>query len=699
MDLASSLGAVALATATVTGSPTVAGGASPSIFFGFVENQGQGPDGALFSGNVGAYGVRFLHSGIDFLLPQPEPARDFQVPDHVAYGRRPRTSGSMHEVTLAFEGAQEHARVSGADQLEGPAHYFVGPREKWRSHVPRYARVRYDNLYPGIDAVFSDAGGTLKYDFVVASAASPAEIRMRFRGVEALTVDEAGDLVLRVSGGEIRLRRPFAYQEHGAGRQPIAAAFSILDKQTAAFIVGHYDRRRALVIDPTIGWASYLGGNRDDNGYFHGIAVDGEGALYVTGRTNSLTGTLNGRTSQVAFVAKIAPWLPSTEQIRYITYVSGSTAYDIFVDSAKRVYIAGTTGSKAYYAKLTAAGGLDQLRTFGLANSDATGIAADDEGNIFVVGGGNLPASPSPVFPPQVAITGGGFVARFDQGGNLTHVGRIGWFCYDLAIDGQRNLYVGGHAQPSGAFRTDAFAAKINPDFQSLAYYTTVSAAGSNDPGYGIAIDSQANAYVSGQTSPSDDSVTFNAFLAKVGADGQLVWRTEFGGSDWDEAYSVAADNQGQVYTVGATLSADFAYADPYTSSTGCCGFAAKFDAGTGAAVWSTPINATNSMTPFGVALAPAKVYVQGRTPQSSALIGPSSGGFQPTHGGGSSDLFIVQIRDGLLVEILPSTARWKPQRDTTKNVNVLVDGPEDLDLATFKLSVTPPAGDRKSVV
>ena len=117
---------------------------------------------------------------------------------------------------------------------------------------------------------------------------------------------EEGDLLIETAAGEIRQRRPFVYQERNGERKEVGGSFVVTGNRVT-FAVGPYDPTRVLVIDPQIGYSTYIGGNRDDQGFFAGLAVDAEGNAYVSGETDSATGLLNGRTTRDAFVAKIDP--------------------------------------------------------------------------------------------------------------------------------------------------------------------------------------------------------------------------------------------------------------------------------------------------------------------------------------------------------------------------------------------------------
>src|SRR5207249_11594390 len=113
-----------------------------------------------------------------------------------------------------FIGANRQPRVVGRDELPGKAHYFIGnDPAKWRTNVPMYARVHYQEIYPGIDLVYYGTQRQLEYDFVVSPGADPKAITLAFEGVDGVAIDAMGDLVLRADGSEVRLRKPVVYQE------------------------------------------------------------------------------------------------------------------------------------------------------------------------------------------------------------------------------------------------------------------------------------------------------------------------------------------------------------------------------------------------------------------------------------------------------------------------------------------------------
>jgi len=199
-------------------------------------------------------------------------------------------------LTMTFGGAALHPRVIGMDQLPGKANYFIGnDPAKWHSNVPTYSKVKYAGVYLGVDLVFYGREGRLEYDFIVAPQADPNRIEVRFSGARRLGLDKQGDLVAAMKGGQIVFHKPLVYQEVNHKHMPVQGEFALVAKDTARFSLGRYDRARTLVIDPTLAYSTYLGGNGyhvpagpDCCGdYGSGVAVDSSGNVYVTGVTGS----------------------------------------------------------------------------------------------------------------------------------------------------------------------------------------------------------------------------------------------------------------------------------------------------------------------------------------------------------------------------------------------------------------------------
>jgi len=86
--------------------------------------------------------------------------------------------------------------------------------------IDNYARIRYSQVYPGIDLAFYGNGDHLEHDFIVAPGARPEKIRFDLQGAQRMELDKSGDLVVYLAGGTLKFKRPIAYQESGEKRIP-----------------------------------------------------------------------------------------------------------------------------------------------------------------------------------------------------------------------------------------------------------------------------------------------------------------------------------------------------------------------------------------------------------------------------------------------------------------------------------------------
>ena len=199
-------------------------------------------------------------------------------------------SGNRQEpsfLRLKLADANEKLSVSGSDELPGKINYFIGKDpSKWRTNISTYAKVRYAAVYPGIDLVYYGNDGRLEYDFIVSPGADPGTIHLAFNGANP-SIDEKGDLVLRIGHDEVRLEKPVVYQQTDAhpGRQFVDGRYRLTEDGNVTFRLGSYDKSRSLVIDPVLVYSTYLEGDSNDGSYR--VFVDSSGSAYVTGGTES----------------------------------------------------------------------------------------------------------------------------------------------------------------------------------------------------------------------------------------------------------------------------------------------------------------------------------------------------------------------------------------------------------------------------
>ena len=146
--------------------------------------------------------------------------------------------------------------------LPGTSNYFIGgDPAKWRTNIPTYAKVRYPEVYNGIDLVYYGNQRQLEFDFIVAPNADPRSIRLQLKGAAHLAENASGALIIATPRGDVLFNKPVIYQLRDDGsRRPIPGGFRLMADNTVRVQVGKYDRSRPLVIDPTLAHSTYLGG-------------------------------------------------------------------------------------------------------------------------------------------------------------------------------------------------------------------------------------------------------------------------------------------------------------------------------------------------------------------------------------------------------------------------------------------------------
>jgi acyl-CoA hydrolase len=472
------------------------------------------------------------------------------------------------------------------------------------------------------------------------------------------------------------------------------------------------------VLDPALFvYAGYIGGSGRDVGL--GIAVDSSGNAYVTGYTDSADATFpatvgpdltyNGGSTD-AFVAKVNA---AGTALVYCGYIGGSdedVGAGIAVDSSGNAYVTGFTQSTdatfpatvgpdltynggstdAFVAKVNAAGtALVYCGYLGGAGEDfGYSIAVDSSGNAYVTG---QTLSTEATFPvavgPDLTFNGGSdaFVAKVNAAGTaLVYCGYIGGSGFDIgrgiAVDSSGNAYVTGSTASTeatfpvavgpdltfngGASPSDAFVAKVNAAGTALVYCGYIGGSG-DDQGYGIAVDSSGNAFVTGSTSSTEvtfpvtvgPDLTYNggsydAFVAKVNAAGTaLVYCGYIGGSNDDVSYGIAVDSSGNAYVTGYTQSTEATF--PVTVGPGLTfngftffgdAFVARVNAAGTALLYCGYIGGSGDDFGYGIAVdRSSNAYVTGSTDSTEATF-PAKVGPDLTYNGGANDAFVVKI-------------------------------------------------------
>ncbi|HEV8266715.1 MAG TPA: SBBP repeat-containing protein, partial [Thermoanaerobaculia bacterium] len=385
-----------------------------------------------------------------------------------------RAAANVLVFRLTFAGAATATGIEALEALPGKVNYLdLTHPLAGRSGVPLYARVRYRDVFPGIDLDFYGRGGVLEHDFIVAPGADPRAIALDVDGADVLETDRSGNLVLCTSNGEMTLSAPVLYQEGPRGRVEVDGRFVLRGERRVGFDVAAYDRTRPLVIDPSFLYSTYLGGNADDTG--EGIAIDASGNAYVAGSTTSTNfpttvGSVQPNDLDAAgtdaYVTKLNPTGTALVYSTYIGAAGTQLVHDIAVDSTGRAFIAGFSDASdvdgdAFVIRLNAAGNSTLLanggyvKVFGGTFADeAFGVALDAAGNAYVTGQTLSTDFPTTAGAYKTAFAGENsvaFFARIDTSGNISYSSMLSISTSSenqgtaIAVDASNAVYVVGY--------------------------------------------------------------------------------------------------------------------------------------------------------------------------------------------------------------------------------------------------------------
>ena len=301
----------------------------------------------------------------------------------------------------------------------------------------------------------------------------------------------------------------------------------------------------SLVSAQTILWEHTWGGTDDD--YFLGVSVDRFGNSYAVGYTYSF-----GAGDTDAFIAKFG----SDGSLLWDRTWGGDDedeAEGVAVDDSGNAYMTGYTyfgagDTDAFIAKFYAGGSLAWDLTWGwIHDEEATDIALDKDGNIYIVG--------------DTSSFGAGdmdaFIAKFDSSGGLIWDriwgGSSDDWGYGVSVDEDGNVYIVGSTTSFGAGANDAFIAKFSSNGDLI--WDRTWGTSSIEGAYGIAVDVHGNVYVTGNTQAYHLTRLEDVFIAKFSSDGNLIWDLVWGGSDPDYGEDIDVDDAGNLYVVGSTFS------------------------------------------------------------------------------------------------------------------------------------------------
>jgi Beta-propeller repeat len=477
--------------------------------------------------------VRFLARGHGFQL---------FLTDEGATLTQPKASGKATAWNMRWVGTQPSATPTGDQALPGTVTYLHSDKHL---SVASFAKVAVQNIYSGIDLTYGGDRNQIAFDFAVAPGADPEQIAMEVTGGE-IKIDQKGDLVL--DGGALHQPKPQLYQDTQGRRVAVQGHYVLVAHNKVGIRTGNYDRSKPLYIAQDLSVLAVTNNNGEDTAYF--LALDAQGNIYVTGRTQTLAFPVTPRAYQGAYgggsndtyVAKLTP---NASQLIYATYLGGNGAefpFALALDAAGNAYVSGNTSSTNFP---TTPGALQTSYRGGDTDAFLTVINSQGTGLIYSTYLGS-------------SGTDKGYGVALDAAGNIYTSGYAGASDFPVTSGAYQKVYGGG--------ASDAFVVKLNPAKQ-LVFSTFIGGSGT-DIVFGMVGNSAGEMYLTGQAGsgfPVSTGQTVygggngDAYALKLNAAGNSVlYSTYVGGSLIDAGYAIAVDTQGNAYITGQTQSSNF---------------------------------------------------------------------------------------------------------------------------------------------
>ncbi|MEM9056584.1 MAG: FG-GAP-like repeat-containing protein, partial [Pseudomonadota bacterium] len=541
------------------------GSATASVPLAFERNAGQAPAPARYVAHGAGYAVQVYDDGVALRLRA------------ATSGDEEAAAAVSPAATVRFrleDVADGRAFVAG-EPVPGVVNYLRGADPaRWVTGVKRLATLRQTDVYPGIDLVYRANGTRLQYDFVLAPGADPGQVELIVEGADALRLDDNGQLVIETAAGTLVQRAPVLYQAVGGERRPVDGAV-VLAENRLRFSVGAYDSAAPLVIDPTIDFASYLGGSGTDIGI--AITTDAAGSVYVTGAAASVDfptpggGMIAPAGGDDVFVARLDSL---TREPSFVTYIGGALedrGNVIELDAAGNIYVAGYTRSPDFptvNAAQPVYGGGDSVPGTTFDAMDAfvlrlasSGVALDYS---TYLGGSSAPLNT--------------FGFEWVRGLHVTDDGVATVVGETVAADFPATGLIDGRAC------LDGDAAAVVPlvsDMMVVRYaadgareFAVCFGGSARDAGRGLTVEADGSLVINGFTRSADipvsagavqpalanpDTTVYDIYLARLNADATaIVDATYHGGTNNEFSQRTAIDGNGGLAVVGTTFSNDY---------------------------------------------------------------------------------------------------------------------------------------------
>jgi hypothetical protein len=562
-----------------------------------------------------------------------------------SHNQQEQRTYKFHRIDIAFEGANEQVRIIPGKVSADYVNYYDKISGEL-IQVRKFQTIIYKNLYNGIDLELT--AGTSKehpfeYSFYVHPGADASLIRILYKGALSTGLSAKNSVLLNTIHGTLEETIPLSFEK--GSKTKVNVQYIQKSKDVFGFTVGHYDRTKTLVIDPTPTrvWATYYGGSVDEYlNSSNAITISSNEDVYLTGTSESSSNiaTAGAHQTNIGGGADALLVKFNSNGVRqWATYYGGTgddEGFGVAVDGSGFVIIAGYTNSTTaiatagahqtglggtlgnddgFIAKFNSSGVRQWGTYYGGAEPDAI-LSLKVSGTDIYLAGVALSTSGIATAGSHQPVNNGadifsdGFFAKFNSNGTRQWASYYGGadddIIYSIHLDASQNIYITGGAESN----------------------TGISTAGSHQPSY---------------AGSGDDT---DGFIAKFNSSGVRQWGTYYGGSSSDFFSDIKTDNSGNVYACGGTISTtaiSTAGAHQTTKSTSFDGMLVKFNS-SGVRQWGTYYGGTGDGDYlFAISvLADGTIYGVGIVSAAGSFA--TADAYQLNYGGGFDDGILVKF-------------------------------------------------------
>ena len=280
---------------------------------------------------------------------------------------------------------------------------------------------------------------------------------------------------------------------------------------------------------------SYDGGNNDEA---HGVAVDSEDNIIVTGHSYNASGNEKDNYYTIKYDR-------DGNEIWNQTYADGNLdwAMGVAVDSQGNIIVTGDSrwaGSSSYLTIKYNQNGTE-IWNNSTGGNEAFGVAVDSEDNVIVTGQAGYPSG----YWHTIKYHGanGTQIWLVTYGGGGDNEG------HRVAVDSEDNIIVTGTSQPYFTHANFWNYHTIKYDHNGKEIWSKTYETGYSNWPMGLAVDSADNVIVTGYS--SDGSTDYNYYTIIYDKDGNEIASATYDSGYDDEAMGVAVDSEGSIIVTG----------------------------------------------------------------------------------------------------------------------------------------------------